>query len=345
MPHGKYRPCPSPEPNKADPSALRGDLLQRLPADVVENYAYVKLIITSAPIELMGTLLLHPDGASDPMARLFRKGSYGKILDAIDAEEKQVRRLDLIGNNTRRQALSRLQGLRVFVYRSLLAEPALATQGRSFRELISATDSDADGSPRYIYPQLRIQVWTRPKGKRQEPKLLGERVVPPGEDWPERFSLAVADLLKAYCSMDDLLRLRFRRRWWTGRGPEGWPVVTQCLVPALYDFLRPYYPTRPYTGSGSNPDPGALNRRLMRDIADILRMERPELCVKLTPPRVRAAVSRYIRVADPERPMGEAMFVVGPGFTPRECSDLAKKGGEDPQIVPVNSSFSPLRRS
>lgn len=304
----------------ADPdrTKIRADLLQRLPADVLENYAGVKLIIASADIEPITTFLLRRDAASDPMARLFREGSYGRILDAIDTEEKHVRRLFLSGDDTRRQALSRLDGLMFSVYQSLLTEPALAAQGRLFKVLLCATDldPDADGSPRprYINPPLRIEVWTRPKGKRQEPRLLDERVLPPGEDLPKRFSLAVVDLLKAHCRIEELRRLRFRRRWWTGRSPEGWPVVTQRLVPRLYDFLRRWYPTRPYAGSGSNPEPGALNRRVMRDIADILRMERPDLCAKLTLPRVRAAVSRYIRVADPERPIGEAMFVVGPSY-------------------------------
>jgi hypothetical protein len=65
--------------------------------------------------------------------------------------------------------------------------------------------------------------------------------------------------------------------------PHGFWVVTGYLVPAPYDYLRPFYPVKRYrmTPKGHRSGPGAYPQQLMRDIADILRLERPNLCSAL----------------------------------------------------------------
>jgi len=51
-----------------------------------------------------------------------------------------------------------------------------------------------------------------------------------------------------------LVRTHFRsvlsqlvgHRWRSHREAAGWPVLTQQVIPRLYDYLRPYYPVRSY---------------------------------------------------------------------------------------------------
>ena len=83
------------------------------------------------------------------------------------------------------------------------------------------------------------------------------------------------------------------------------------MVPRLYDYLRPFYPVKQYRMTPQRLGAGAYPQQLMRDIADILRHERPDLCSGLTPSRVRAEVERHLKQADRTRPMGEAMFMEG----------------------------------
>lgn len=324
-----------PSPASGEPEVIR-----RLPSGV--EYTFVKMIVYGAPIDPLTTLRLK---SADHLSKLFRDRPYGKILAAIDAEEARVRSLTLVGEAGTGPALRQLATFRHFVYQSLLTEPALTKQGRSFliRPIPTGFDdgpppppkarglfpswfayfafSPANrrirkappdpGSPCYIDPHLLIQVWTLPSKKGQRPVLLGGQIVPPGDHSLEDFAEAVGKLLNAHCTPDELMRVRFRAPWRTRRGSPAWPVVTQYLVPALYDYLKPFYPVRRYTTGRATPGPGAFPRRLMDDIVDVLRMERPDLCRDLTPSQVLAAVKRYLAKVKVKRPMGTAMFRMG----------------------------------
>ncbi len=194
-------------------------------------------------------------------------------------------------------------------------------QERQFRWRIGLVDERTASS-------LHIQVWTCPKQDAEEPRLLGEEVVPSEGDFSSKFEQAadrfssefiqaVDRLLRTHGQMAELLRLRFRRAWWAKRGsPTGFRVVTGYLVPALYDYLRPFYPVKRYRKTLGG---GAYPQQLMRDIADILRLERPELCSALTSSRVRSAVERHLARAKSDRPMGGAMFRVRGRYTGREA--------------------------
>ena len=303
----------------SDPSPE--ELIGRLPPEV--EYAFVKTIVFNAPVDPMTTLLLHPAAASDPMARTFREDPYGEILDAIEVQEAQIRGLTLVGDHSKQEPLKSLAGLRSFVYRSLLAEPALAEQGREFTVQMIPTGYDDDG-PLYIWPSRLIQVWARPEREGEQPRLLDRRLLL-GDVGPAGYNLAVADLLKTHCSLEELRRLRFCSTWWTRRDPDGWPVVTKYLIPRLYDYLLPYYRKRRWAGYTRKPRPEQVEfpRRLMDDIADILRMELRQLCKGLTWSQVYGAARQHARAAGPGRAKGKAMFRVA---SRREMFIHSKKG-------------------
>jgi hypothetical protein len=322
------------------PASGEPEVIRRLPSGV--EYTFVKMIVVDAPIDPLTALLLK---SPDHLSKLFRNGTYGEILAAIDTEDARVRSLTLVGEAGRGPALRQLATLRHFVYQSLLTEPALAKQGRRFliRPIPTGFDDEPPpapkargllpawfayfaispahprtrkpppypGSPRYIHPHMLIQVWSAPSKRGQRAVLLGGQIVPPGDRCVEDFAEAVSTLLNAQCTLDDLMRVRFRSAWRTRRGSPGWPVVTQYLVPALYDYLKPFYSVRRYTKGRATPGPGAFPLRLIDDIVDVLRMERPDLCRDLTHSKVLAAVKRYLAKANATRPMGKAMFQVG----------------------------------
>ena len=90
-----------------------------------------------------------------------------------------------------------------------------------------------------------------------------------------------------------LLNVRVSARWRSKYSPEGWPLITQHIVPRLYDYLRPFYPVRRHRRAGRS-GPGQYSAQLRRDITDIVRFELPHLAKKLTVARVTAALQRYI---------------------------------------------------
>ena len=81
------------------------------------------------------------------------------------------------------------------------------------------------------------------------------------------------------------------KRWRSNYSPEGWRLVTQHVVPQLYEHLSPFYPVRRYR-RGGRTGPGQYPARLRRDITDIIRFELP-MARRLTVARVTAAIQRY----------------------------------------------------
>jgi hypothetical protein len=57
-----------------------------------------------------------------------------------------------------------------------------------------------------------------------------------------------------------LLNVRVSARWRSKYSPEGWRLITQHIVPRLYDYLRPFYPVRNHRRAGRS-EPRRVSRR------------------------------------------------------------------------------------
>ena len=90
-----------------------------------------------------------------------------------------------------------------------------------------------------------------------------------------------------------LMNFRPSGRWRAKYSPEGWRLITQHVVPRLYQYLRPFYPVRRHR-RGARSGPGQYSAQLRRDITDIVRFELPHLAEKLTLARVTAAIQHHI---------------------------------------------------
>jgi hypothetical protein len=282
------------------------EITARLPPAI--QYGHILTIVQAVPVDPTTALILGSPEDSG-LAALLRTGTYAQILGALDAEIRQIRALRLMSDRIKRDALRFLAFWKRSVYVALLGEPALAHQGRAFRFALLPTGRDTEG-PLYLWPDERIQVWGLPGGTGAAPVLLEERRVGTRENYTVQWLRAVEALLARHCQLEPLVRRRYLAAWRSFRDRPGWPVVTQTLIPRLYDYLRPYYPTRRYTTGRRAPGPAAYPRRLMEDLAELLRLERPELCDGLTGRHVQAAVQRYLQHADPHRPLGVAMFQI-----------------------------------
>src|SRR5262249_12961907 len=149
---------------------------------------------------------------------------------------------------------------------------------------------------------IRITVSTvprQPRGTRaaKASTVLEERVIDAGPAaWdpsipfidPDAVDRAVLELLRKH--FPRLLSVRVGARWRSNYAPEGWKLVTQEVVPRLYEYLRPFYPVRRYRRVGRD-GPAQYQARLRRDITDIIRFELP-VARKLTVARVTAAIQR-----------------------------------------------------
>ena len=201
---------PSPSSDAPPPSnGGEPEVIRRLVAKGVE-YTFVKMIVLGAPLDTLTTMLLHPSGASHPLARLFRTATYGTILAAIAADEARVSSLRLVSDAQQRSCLSELVHLRAFTYQSLIGEPALAKLDRSFvlRPILTGFDTGRrcrsawrtawSGTPATPWggfrarPSTSMPLWTLRKRSRQLGQLLAARTVPSGDGYAEGFNRAVA---------------------------------------------------------------------------------------------------------------------------------------------------------
>jgi hypothetical protein len=136
-----------------------------------------------------------------------------------------------------------------------------------------------------------------------EPRDMGDTTV----NWvdPDRLNRAWMELFRKH--FPQLMSRRSGHGWRTDRPPVGWPLIAQHAVPALYSYLKPFYPrARPYhrryhrrRGVGvvsvrAKPTAGRYHMQLLRDIIDILRCELP-LAGELTVQRVKGAVRRHVK--------------------------------------------------
>jgi hypothetical protein len=108
----------------------------------------------------------------------------------------------------------------------------------------------------------------------------------------------ILELIHKHCPR--LLSVRVSAAWRSNYSPEGWRLITQHIVPRLYDYLRPFYAVRRHRRAGRN-GPGQYSAQLRRDILDIVRFETGGLADKLTLPRVTAAIQRHIARKNPTR--------------------------------------------
>src|SRR5262249_2486054 len=156
------------------------------------------------------------------------------------------------------------------------------------------------------------------------PVLLERQTLPSGPPpwgdadvpWidPDESDRVCTALFRKYFAL--IMQQRPGRYWRSQRAPVGWPVITKYVVPALYHYLRPYYPVRQYHHHFDEPSPGKYPRQLVEDMRDMLRLERLDLANDLTIERVTAAIQRHLKRAAPDRLMGRKMFEVP--LPPRE---------------------------
>lgn len=108
---------------------------------------------------------------------------------------------------------------------------------------------------------------------------------------PDHVDRTILELLKKHFSR--VMSVRVARQWRSHYPPEGWRLITQYAVPALYEYLRPFYRVRPHRRIGREPGPGLYPVRLRQDITEIIRFELRHLAKKLTVSRVTAAIQRH----------------------------------------------------
>jgi len=286
----------------------------RLPPGV--EYTYVKWIALSVPSFL--DVLPWLGSASQDGIEIFFRGKTFRALDrALQLAERPVVATEDQTDHAPLQDVAMLRHL--FVQHVLRAigdwDPHGKTRLISIR--LDRATAGTGLAPGHEHPGLVIEVWNR---TRRPPTPLDRTVMSPGPPpWgdarvhyydPVLLHQLIADVVRRH--FPEVMRRRIGQGWRSERDRGGWPMLTQRVIPALYDYLRPFYAFRAYRKALSVRTRGDYPNRLLDDMTDILRAELPHLASELTVARVKAAVQRYVRRAKPTRRMGTDLFRMWP---------------------------------
>jgi hypothetical protein len=282
--------------NPEHPAIAAGEpaVIPRLPKGV--EYTHIKAIFMNLPSSLT-TLLWADESSGDALLTAFKDRT-------VRAADRALRRAEESASDRRQVALIRheLVQLCVGALHAIPPHDRAITVEQVFPQLFAA-----EHQPAISVPHVRITVSgietgrRRPKQPRPSWKVLETRtIVSEPADWSpsipwfdtERVDRAILELVRAHCPR--LMSVRVGPRWRSNYPSEGWRLITQQAVPALYEYLRPFYRVRPHRRSGREDGPGHYPARLRRDITDVVRVELPHLASKLTVARVTAAIQRHI---------------------------------------------------
>lgn len=302
-------------------------VLQRLPPEV--EYTFLKMILEDVPDPLMTTLWVD-NQAADDAARRFQRKTYGSVDRALRRAEADLARQRASGATDRSATIRALR--HAWVQQAVGETGGLPLKPGTKWIETAWTDPSRLGVPLQPTglegPGLVIAVrQLTARGAR-----LCERWVVPAALMPWRpggvpwIDPHFVDQLYAR-----LVRTHFRsvlsrlvgHRWRSHRESAGWPVLTQQVIPRLYDYLRPYYRVRHYQDHRQAGPSGHYPAALRRDMTELIALFCPHLSDGLAVERVTAAIQRHVRRADSNRPMGINMFrvrlpVPGPRAKSRE---------------------------
>ena len=272
-----------------EPDVAPGEpaFIRRLPAGV--EYTLIKMIFIDLPSALP-TLLWAAPSENTPLLRTFNERTVRAIVRVVRREEK---------SETNRERAARIRHELVQLCLAELNSPWSPHPELSLSvKLVSPHLFAADHRP--PGPSVQHVRITVENAGSAGPTVLDERFVAstpavwiasiPFID-SEACDRIILDLVAKH--FPRLLNVRVSARWRSKYSPEGWPLITQHIVPRLYDYLRPFYPVRRHRRAGRS-GPGQYSAQLRRDITDIVRLELPHLAKELTVARVTAAIQRYI---------------------------------------------------
>ena len=264
--HGSYqRPHPAALPrcyanelvNKPplQPTIAPGEpaFIRRLPEGV--EYTHIKTIFMDLPSALT-TLLWSTTSQDDRLVAAFKGRTIRAIHRALRREAETHRD---------RNEISAIRHELV----SLCLHEANGTSSPHPERRISVTHvvpelfDEAHRPPGPSAQHIRITVTDslgrrhRSKRAAKAPTMLEERViVSEPAAWnpsipfidPEAVDRVILELLHKH--FPRVMGIRVGARWRSNYSPEGWRLVTQHVVPQLFEYLKPFYSVRRYRRSG-----------------------------------------------------------------------------------------------
>jgi hypothetical protein len=252
------------------------DIFTRLEARGV-NYAKVKAIVQFA----LPQALLH-------FSRSFPGLTIDFVFRRLGRMEALLKTAFVVSyfSDVNSQFEQRLKGLSRIAIQALIEANGTIGGAWSLCVELQPTGQDEKGRAMYIRPPFRILATHRKRKQSLAVQLQeGESVT------------AVKQAFEGNGIWKELWKADPGRLLVSRRAEQGWPVYTSFVLPPLYEFLVPYYPSagHHWAKHGVRTDRLArLPQELLKDMLEILRMEHYHVFQHATLPQLKALVQGHL---------------------------------------------------
>jgi hypothetical protein len=282
-----WSPVNHPAPKlEQDVAAGEPAFIQRLPAGV--EYTLIKTIFIDLPSGLP-TLLWAASSESTSLLRTFNERTVRAIVRVVRREEKSETNREfaaLIRHELVQLCLAELNS-------PWSPHPELSLSVRLVAPHLFGADHRPPG-PSVQHVRITVESIGSAGSTVLDERFVASTPAAWNASIPfidsEECDRIILDLVAKHFAR--LLNVRVSARWRSKYSPEGWQLITQHIVPRLYEYLRPFYSVRQHRRAGRS-GPAKYSAQLRRDITDMVRFELPHLAKKLTLARVTAAIQRY----------------------------------------------------
>jgi hypothetical protein len=224
--------------------------------------------------------------------RRFGPRTISSVLEQVDLWNRFLEKQSLFSGDERDGIGKLISGAEWFAWSALLASNLPQIGPWTVSCVFLPTRIHSKHGPQYLYPSLEVRAVHREN--REE-----RRAVIPGKEYhnPARFPGAWRKAFEQL-GISHLLEKGIVHKGVASRRPaQAWPAFTKQIIPALYEYLHPYY-LKPGHHSTKRDElemrPALFPKELLEHMLAILRVEHPDTFRKATAGQLKAVIQRHL---------------------------------------------------
>jgi len=265
------------------PSDHAGDLFESLSAKGigVDEYTKIKALLNSSLPQSQVLFL-----------QRFGPRTISSVLREIELWKQSLANHSLFADEERESIAKMLYGAEYCAWSALLALNLPNVGPWTVACVFLPTGKDSTNSSTYLRPGLEIRAVECKTHEERKTLIPGVELNDPalfGSAWKKAFEqLGISDLLR---------KDRVHKGSISARSSQGWPVFTQHLVPALYEYMHPHYckPGHHFTNRDEVQQRRAVfPKELLEDMLRVLRLELPNVFGRTTTAHLKAVIQRHL---------------------------------------------------
>lgn len=224
--------------------------------------------------------------------RRFGHRTISSVLEQVDLWNRFLEKQSLLSKDERDGIVKLISSAEWFAWSALLAINLPQVGPWTVSCVFLPARIDSAGGEQYLRPSLEVRAVDR---ENQEER----RAVIPGEEYhdPARFPGAWRKAFDQLGISHLLEKGSVHKGVASRRQTQAWPAFTRQIIPALYEYLHPYY-LKPGHLSTKRDElemrPALFPKELLEHMLAILRLEHPDTFGRATVGQLKAIIQRHL---------------------------------------------------